>query len=315
MLKPTQPMPHHDWMAYTDGQFMPLSAIQFMPNTQALNYGTGVFEGIRAYKSFIDEQLYLFRAQDHYARLIASSRTLKMELDLSVSDLVAITQQLIRCNQFNSDIYIRPLVLKKHLLPGSKFGVKLSGVSSTLCINALPMGRYVQPQVDCIISKWRRVSNQAIPSGAKITGTYVNSALAYEDALDQGFDDAIMLNEQGYCTEATTSNLFIIDAQGCVLTPALSAGILNGITRQSILSICEALQIPARQQMLTPEDLLQAKAAFLVGTGVEVVAIARIDDHRFDDASAHALLERITQVFLDITRGQSTLFPQWLTAV
>jgi branched-chain amino acid aminotransferase len=303
-----------DWIVFSDGQFKPLSEVTFFSNTQALNYGTGTFEGIRAYWSADHQQLNLFRAADHYDRFIASAGTLRINPSYTSDQLVEITQELIKRNDFHQDIYIRPLLLKKSLMPGEKFGVKLAGVDSTLCISALPMGSYVMSEYfKCIVSKWQRISNSAIPSIAKITGSYVNSALAYEDARDHGADDAIMLNDKGLCAEATTSNVFIVK-NGSVLTPHLAAGILNGITRNCIIDICKFLGIRCVETQISVQDLHSADQCFLTGTGIEVTLVSELSGKIFvnhKDSVAHV----ISNLYNNIVRGHEEQFSKWLRPI
>ena len=300
-----------DWVVYSDGRYAPLSQVAFKANTQALNYGTGTFEGIRAYWDDERKQLNLFRGRDHFARFINSARTLRIEADDTADDFVAITQELVRRNGFRQDIYIRPLWLKKSLMPGEKFGVKLRGVDSTVCINALPMGAYASAgPFRCIVSKWQRVSNAAIPSAAKITGTYVNSALAYEDARDHGADDAIMLNARGECAESTTSNVFIVK-NGRVLTPPLFAGILAGVTRDCVLQICNFLGIPAAEAAITLEELHSADQCFLTGTGIEIKMVSDLDGRALATDEG-AIAHRIIESYQKVVRGQVEQFRSWL---
>ncbi|MCX4027518.1 branched-chain amino acid transaminase [Endozoicomonas sp. SM1973] len=306
--------PKASWIVYSDGDFKKLDEVNFYTNNQALNYGTGVFEGIRAYWSSSSSQLNLFRVEEHYVRLIESAKALKIDLGLTINDLVEITIELIKINNFKQDIYIRPMALKKSLMPGEKFGVKLSGVSSTLCINAMPMGQYVNSLgINCLLSSWQRVSKEAIPSYAKITGLYVNSALAYEEAREEGFDDAIMLNSQGDCTEATTSNVFIV-SNDTVKTPPPSAGLLNGITRQSVFELCSYLGISCIESNLNKQDLLAADECFLTGTGVEILPVIGLNQKKFGD-SAGRMTTKISELYDDIKKNRVSSFSHWITPV
>lgn len=305
---------NNDWIVFSDGEYVNFKEATFLSNTQALNYGTGAFEGIRAYLNDGNGQLNLFRPREHYERLIQSAKMLKITLPYSSQELVDITRGLIAKNGFKQDIYIRPLILKKSLMPGEKFGVKLSGITSTICINALPMGSYAKKDnFKCLISKWQRVSNAAIPSSAKITGTYVNSALAYEDALENNFDDAIMLNEKGLCAEATTSNIFIVK-DGCVITPPLSTGILNGVTRQSIFDICKFRNIKCLDSEIKREDLYRADACFLTGTGIEISIVSQIDDVLYA-RKENSIADMIAKDYMKIVKGGVDEFSSWLTPV
>ncbi|MES2742121.1 MAG: branched-chain amino acid transaminase [Pseudomonadota bacterium] len=303
-----------DLTVFLDGTFIKFSEAVFYANNQALNYGTGTFEGIRAYANAGHNQLNLFRVREHYDRLLASAAILKIVIPYSSDELVAITKELLIKNALREDVYIRPLVLKKALLPGQKFGVKLSGISATICINAMPMGSYAKTSgLRCTVSSWQRISNAAIPSSAKITGTYVNSALAYDEAQENGFDDAILFNEHQQCAEATTSNVFIVK-DGKVSTPPLSAGLLNGITRRSVIDICETHAIPCAERNITKEMLYGADECFLTGTGLELATVSVMDGVHYP-AQDESIAEFISTEYQRIVRGEHDKFSSWLTPV
>jgi branched-chain amino acid aminotransferase len=303
-----------DLIVFLDGAYVRFSEAVFLSNNQALNYGTGTFEGIRAYANASQTQLNLFRVQEHYDRLLASAAILKIVIPYSSGELVAITKELLIKNALREDVYIRPLVLKKALLPGQKFGVKLSGLSATMCINAMPMGAYAKTSgLRCTISKWQRISNAAIPSSAKITGTYVNSALAYEEAQERGFDDAILFNEHQHCAEATTSNVFIVK-DGSVFTPPLEAGLLNGITRQSVIDICKMHAIACIERNITRDMLYGADECFLTGTGLELAIVSLMDSVCYP-AQDRSIAELISTEYQRIVRGTHDKFSSWLTPV
>jgi branched-chain amino acid aminotransferase len=304
----------NNWLVYSDGEIVSLCDVHYLVNNQALNYGTGVFEGIRAYWDNDAKQLNLFRAREHYSRLIESAKVLKIDLGLSVDDLIEITINLIKKNEFKQDIYIRPLVLKKSLMPGVGFGVRLTGVDSTICINAIPMNQYASTVgVKCLISGWKRVSQYSIPSQAKITGSYVNSALAFEEAVEKGFDDAIMFNENNFCTEATTSNVFIVNNDQ-VYTPLVSDGILDGITRKSVIEMCEYLEITCTQKQITKKDLSLATEGFLSGTGVEILPVLAVDDIQYG-LSSGPITHKLIELFNLIIRNKKSNFSHWLIPV
>ncbi len=303
-----------DQIVYSDGEFKNLADVRIYLNNQALNYGTGTFEGIRGYWDNQLNQLNLFRVKDHYARLIESAKVLKIDLGLTVDDLVEITIELIKKNNLKENIYVRPLALKKSLVPGGKFGVKLNGVDSTFGINVLPMSKYVNTDgISLMISSWQRLPNESIPSHAKITGSYVNSALAFEEACEHGFDDAVMLNVKGDCAEATTSNIFIID-NSVVKTPPVSAGILNGITRQSVIEMCSYLDIQCIEIDIDKHSLLESDECLLTGTGVEILPVIRVDGNIIGKSSG-SISKKLINLFDEIKMNRSPYFSNWLTSV
>lgn len=205
--------------AFHDGDFVEVASVKLPLNTQALHYGTGVFEGIRAYPQD-GGGLAVFRLREHLERLERSAATLRIALPYSVEQLTEIVLDLLRRNECVGDTYIRPLAYKLALEPGTRFGVKLSGVSSQFSMNTVPMGSYVPAEgMRCKVSTYRRVPSASIPSSAKITGTYANNALAVDEAHAEGCDDALMLGIDGNVTEASTANVFLVDRDGRVATP------------------------------------------------------------------------------------------------
>lgn len=284
--------------------------------TQAFNYGTAVFEGIRGYISNSDGLLNIFRLDEHIKRLSQSASLLlidELPEDVFFKELILL---LLQKNEARHDCYIRPIAYKSHLLPGSGFGVKLSGVSSGLSVNSLNMGAYVkQDGISCTISSWRRVSENTIPARAKITGSYVNSALAMEAAQQGGYDDAIMLNSHGNVAEATTSNVFMVK-DGKLITPPLTAHILEGITRDTVITIAKYfLDLIVEERDILPSELLTADECFLTGTGVELLPVNQIDHHKLNSLRPESISMSLKRLYEHTVRGELNVFKHWLTPV
>ncbi len=309
--KPT----HHPW-TYLNGEFIEASLAVVPITTQAFNYGTAVFEGIRGYLHYSDEKVNIFRLDDHIKRLCQSASLLLIDDLPEHNVLKELIISLIKKNETSGDCYIRPIAFKQHLLPGIGFGVKLSGVSSGLSVNSLNMSSYTkQDGVACTISSWRRVADQSIPARAKITGSYVNSALAMEAAHQGGYNDAIMLNGHGYVAEATTSNVFIIK-NGKLITPPLTAHILEGITRDTIITLAKScLDLKVEERDILPSELLTADECFLTGTGVEVSPVNKIDQRKLNSMDTHSISMAIKGLYIQAVRGELTAFNHWLTPV
>ncbi len=306
---------HHRW-TYLNGAFVDASEATLPITTQAFNYGTGVFEGIRGYTQVADGGVSVFRLDDHIRRLRQSASLLLID-DLPACDaLNNIVLSLLRRNEVRSDCYIRPIAYKQHLLPGSGFGVKLSGVSSGLSINSLNMRTYVrQDGLSCTLSGWRRIADNSIPARAKITGSYVNSALAMEAAQRGGYDDAIMLNSHGTVAEATTSNVFMVK-QGKLVTPPVTAHILEGITRDSIITLATRyLNLEVEEREILPSELLTADECFLSGTGVEISPVSRIDYHPLNSTQPQSVSMTIKRLYAQVVSGELNEFRHWLTPV
>ncbi|WP_214103850.1 branched-chain amino acid transaminase [Acrocarpospora catenulata] len=301
--------------AYHEGRFVPLADARVPVTTQALQYGTGVFEGIRAYRQ-PDGGLALFRADDHYRRLLDSCAMLRIEVGLTVEELCAITAELLgRAGPDGGDVYVRPLAYKLRLLPGTPPGVQLRGVSDAFSINAFEMGSYTDKQgIRCALSAWRRPPEDVLPVRAKITGGYVNNALALDDARASGYADAILLNTRGQVAEATTANVLAV-RQGTLVTPPASAGILAGITRDTVLTLASDLGVPAEVRELTRDDLFTAEEVFLAGTGAEIVPVIELAGRAIGSGRPGPVTTSLAAAYTDVVRGRNPRHAAWLRPV
>ncbi|MFB1115300.1 branched-chain amino acid transaminase [Dickeya dadantii] len=306
---------HHPWI-YLDGDMVPSDQASIPVTTQAFNYGTGVFEGIRAYLDASGTRLNVFRLDAHIDRLLHSASLLMLDGLPDAAGMKTIILDLLRRNEARSDCYIRPIAFKKSLLPGAGFGVKLSGVSTGFSINSLNMSRYVNQQgVRCTLSHWRRVADCSIPARAKITGSYVNSALAMEAAKRAGFDEALMLNSDGNLAEATTSNIFMV-RNGRLITPPVNAHILEGITRDTVITLAKKyLDLDVDERNILPSELLAADECFLSGTGVEIVPVRQIEHQLLKSHDENSLSLAIYELYRKAVRGQLNEYTDWLTPV
>jgi len=305
---------HHPWV-YLNGEVVAAQQAVLPVTTQAFNYGTGVFEGIRGYASHDGTHINIFRLDAHIARLISSASLLLIDLP-EPAEIAALIRDLLQRNDTKGDCYIRPLAFKRHLLPGSGFGVKLTGVSSGFSVNSLPMKTYVkQDGLRCTLSSWRRVADNAVPARAKITGSYVNSALAMEAAQRGGYDDALMLNNHGNVAEATTANIFMVK-KGRLITPPVSAHILEGITRDSIITLAkDFFNLTVEERDILPSELLTAEECFLSGTGLEIAPVVQIDHRNFKSVHPESLTQGIKDIYQQAVRGKLKNYQSWLTSV
>ncbi|EAU1518255.1 branched-chain amino acid transaminase [Salmonella enterica] len=306
---------HHRW-CYLNGEFVETNIAALPITTQAFNYGTAVFEGIRGYINYPDRKVNIFRLNEHVKRLCQSASLLLIDDLPEPHELKELILSLLKRNETSSDCYIRPIAYKRHLLPGSGFGVKLSGVSNGLSVNSLNMRTYVkQDGIACTISNWCRVADNSIPARAKITGSYVNSALAMEAAQHCGYNDAIMLNINGYVAEATTSNIFIVKNRK-LITPPVSAHILEGITRDTVITLATTcLGLKVEERNILPSELLTADECFLTGTGVEIAPVSQIDHHKLNSMNVHGISIAIKDLYEQSVRGKLDAFSHWLTPV
>ncbi|MBJ7004245.1 branched-chain amino acid transaminase [Streptomyces griseofuscus] len=301
---------------FHDGDFMPAADVRLSPSVQALQYGTGVFEGIRSYAADSGDA-HLYRAHDHFTRMIGSARLLRIAIDHSAAELVGIAAELLRRNGHTGDAYLRPLAYKMALEPGVPFGVRLQGVSSALTIVSLPMGSYTSKDgISCGISSWRRIPDSSLPARAKITGAYANNALATDEATAAGYDDAIFLNQAGHVAEASTANVFLVRA-GRVVTPAQDSDILEGITRDSVISLLRRQAgIEVERRTVLRSELYTADEIFLTGTGCEIVPVTALDGRPVGSGVPGPVTRTVMAAYDRSVRGRDPHDDQgWLTPV
>lgn len=278
--------------------------------THALHYGTGVFEGIRCYET--PKGPAVFRLQDHMKRLENSGRIFMMELPYTVDELIAATHETIKANGLQS-CYVRPIAFRGY----GEIGVNPEANPIDVAIAVWPWGAYLgedalKDGVRMTISSWRRHDPNIIPPAAKVTGAYINSVAAKQEAIHKGFDEAIMLNTQGYVAEATGENIFVVK-DGEITTPGLSAGALSGITRDSVMKLAADLGNPVQEAMISRSDLYTADEMFCCGTAAEVTPIREIDG-RIIGPPGPVTLE-IQQKFFDVVKGVDEKYAHWLDIV
>jgi branched-chain amino acid aminotransferase len=280
--------------------------------THGLNYGTGIFEGIRGYWNESRKQLFVLRVPEHYERMHANARALQMTIPWSVDELCAITNDLLRRNEFREDAYVRPLCFKSAEI----IGVKLHDVPDSFGIVTTPIGPYVGTEgIRCIVSSWRRIDDSMAPVRTKCTGLYINSALAKSEALQAGFDEAILLTHEGHVSEGSAENIFIV-RRGAIITPPPSDSILEGITRASVMHLArEELGLEVQERSVDRSELYVSDEVFFVGTGAQVAPVVEIDRRRIGDGEPGPLTMRLQRVYLDVVTGAAPKYAEWLTPV
>ncbi|HNG94571.1 MAG TPA: branched-chain amino acid transaminase [Acidobacteriota bacterium] len=297
-------------IAYFEGNFVPLADAKISVMTHAFNYGTGVFEGIRGYYNADHEEIYLFRLADHFIRLMQNAKIIKVEMPYTADQLCHIAIELVKRNGFSSDIYIRPLAYKNVC----QIGTKLSP-GADLTMFAVPMGDYVDTTrpLNVCVSSWRRVEDNAIPARGKICGSYVNSALTATEARDNGFDEAIVLNENGQVAEGSAMNFFIV-RDGRLISPPVYSNILEGITRNTVMRLAqEQLGIETRFRPMDRSELYVADEAFFCGTGAQIAAIATIDHRPVGNGKIGPITEKLTRLYNKMVHGELPQYNHWLT--
>jgi branched-chain amino acid aminotransferase len=280
--------------------------------THAFNYGTGVFEGIKGYFNAEKNQVFVFRLREHLERLIKNCRIIKMYIEQPPEELERIILELVRRNDFRTDIYIRPLAYKS----SEKVGVRLLD-DYDICVFAVPVGAYFDPKkpLSTCISSWRRTDDNTIPGRGKITGAYVNSALAAQEARDNGFDEAIFLNQNGHVSEGAAMNLFMVK-NGVLYTPPVTDNILEGITRHMVMDIArEELGIDTVERSIDRTELYLADELFFCGTIAEVTPVGAVDHRLIEDGRMGKITGKIRALFHQIVRGEMETYHRWLSPV
>lgn len=299
-------------VAYFEGDFVALSEARLPINSHIVNYGTGCFEGIRAYWSERLEDLHVAFLDEHVARLLRSARILNLEFEESHEEVASVLVELLRRNACRGDTYLRPLVYKS----GQTIAVTLGGIPTAFAAYAMPMGNYFSSGsgLSLRVSGWRRIGDAAIPARAKAIGSYVNAALASDEARRSGFDEALMLTTEGRLAEAASSNVFLAQG-GEIVTPPGTDDILLGITRTAVLQLAHELGIPAVERAVHRSELFSADEVFLCGTGVEIAPVVRVDGRAVGTGGPGPLTTGLRSRYLSIVRAELDDHPEWRTAV
>jgi len=298
---------------FMNGEFLPAERGVISVRTHAFAYGTGCFEGIRGYWSKEDHQIYLFRLREHYERLLRSCKILRMELPYTIDQLVDISTELIRRNDQQEDVYLRPVVYKADEI----IGVRLHNLTDRYLLTSEPMGNYVEiGGLRCGVSSWRRIDDNALPARAKICGSYVNAAFAKTEALQNGFDEAIMLTHDGHVAEGSAENIFLI-VNGELVTPPPSENILLGITRDTLIKIAQReLGLVTRERQIDRTELYVADEIFLCGTGAQIAPVIEVDHSPVGIGKTGPIGQKLQDLYFDIVRGKHSEYSkQWCTPV
>lgn len=299
--------------AFFKGRIVPIEEAKVSIMTHGLNYGTGCFEGIRAYWNDGDQQLYVFRLREHYERMHRSGCILRIELAYSVDELCEITLELLRREGYREDAYIRPLAYKENEI----IGVRLHDLTDAFAVFATPFGRYIEQEEGAHVcfSSWRRVDDNVAPARAKITGIYVNSALSKTDALLAGYDEALVLTHNGDVSEGSAENFFIV-RNGKLITPPITSNILEGITRDTVITLArEELGIETVERPINRSEVYISDEAFFTGTGVQVAAITRVEHRPIGTGSIGPIVTRLREIYFDVVRGKQPRYRDWCTPV
>lgn len=298
--------------AYFRGEIVPAEQATISIATHAVQYGTAAFGGIRGYLDASGESVNIFRLPDHTRRFMESAKILRADLAVNAEQAGDIIQELVRRNNPKQDIYIRPFVYKSAI----ELSPRLKDLEADLAIYLIPFGDYFEMSrpLRLMVSSWARTNDNTIPSRGKITGAYINSAFAKDQAEEAGYDDALMLNSSGEVSEGSGANFFLV-RHGHLVTAPITSDILEGITRRTVLEFARDLGIPIDEREIDRSELYVADEAFLCGTGAQIAAVGVIDGRPVGDGGWGPVTKRLQEVFFATVRGENHRYCQYLTRV
>jgi len=298
--------------AYINGEIVPLEEARIGVMTQALHYGTAVFEGIRGNWNADHGQMYVFRLREHYARLMEGAALLRMQPKLSLDEMCDITVDLLKKSGFKEDCYIRPLQYKST----QALGVKLHDLEDEFLVFAFPWGPYLDVESARVcISSWRRPADNSIPPRVKSTGLYLSSAQCKTEAIENGYDEGIMLTPDGNVSEGSGENLFLVQ-DGKLVTPAVDCSILVGITRASVIELAQReLGIETVERVVTPAELFTSDECFMTGTAAHVTPVSEIDGRRLGNGGVGEITGRIRDLYFKAIRSELEGYQRWCMPV
>jgi len=294
------------WM---DGELVPWDDANVHVLAHGLHYGTGAFEGIRAYET--DSGTAVFRLTEHTERLARSCKALGIPVSWTVDELVTASKELVSLNGLTSG-YIRPIVF----YGTGSMGLNPAGASVHTVIATWEWGAYLGEEglangIRVKVSSWRRIGQDALMPNAKLTGGYVNSVLAKQEALRAGYDEALMLNSEGFVAEGSGENLFVV-RDGVVRTPPVTAGVLDGLTRESVMTLLSDAGYDVIETNIARTDLYYADELFFSGTAAEVTPVCEVDDRPVGDGRPGPVTRRAQQMFMDTVTGKNERHEDWL---
>ncbi len=297
--------------AFFRKQFMPLEEAKVGILTHALHYGTACFEGIRGNWNPEEEQIFIFRPREHFERLHQGCRILKIKLPYPADELCDLTVKLVEKSGYHEDVYIRPLAYKS----AERVGVRLHDIEDDFLMIVVTLPAYLDAEkgVRCCTSSWRRVDDTMIPARGKITGIYVNSALAKSEAIERGFDEAILLTQDGHVAEGSGENVFVI-LKDKLITPPSPDNILMGITRDTVMQLAQKeLGIETIERSVDRSELYIADEAFFTGTAAHVTPIIEIDERPVGNGKTGKITKNLQQLYFQVIQGKNTKYRNWCT--
>ena len=299
--------------AFFEGKIVPLADAKVNIATHGFLYGTAVFSGMRAYWNEEKKELFVFRPYDHFRRLLHSAKIMSMQSEYDEEGLIDLTLNLLRTDNWQEDIYLRPTFYKADM----GIGVRLHDLKDEYSMFVTAFGKYVQNDTNAhvTISSWRRIDDNAIPARGKVAGAYANSALIKTDANRAGFDEALVLDNNGHISEGSAMNIFML-RDGVLVTPPVTDNILEGITRKSIIELArKELGLEVLERSIDRTEVFIAEEMFLTGTAAQVTAVTKIDHRPVGAGVMGPITTKLRVLYEDIVRGKNNKYLHWNVAV
>ena len=299
--------------AFFEGKIVPLSEANISIATHGFLYGTSVFGGVRGYWNEEKKRLFVFRPYDHFHRLLNSTKMLSMQTDYNEESLIQLTLDLLRTDNWQSDIYLRPTFYKADM----GIGVKLHDLKDEFCMFVVKYEPYVKNDTNAhvTVSSWRRIDDNVIPARGKVAGAYANSALIKTDANRAGFDEALVLDNNGHVSEGSAMNIFML-RDGILATPPVTDNILEGITRRSVIELaCNELGLTVVERSIDRTEVFISEEMFMTGTAAQIIAVTKVDHRPVGAGVMGPITAKLRTMYEDILRGKNKKYEHWNVAV
>jgi len=299
--------------AFFEGKIVPLSEANISIATHGFLYGTAVFGGMRSYWNEEKKRLFVFRPYDHFRRLLHSAKMMSMQTEYDEESLIQLTLDLLRTDNWQRDIYMRPSFYKADL----GIGVKLHDLKDEFCMFVIAFDKYVKNDTNAhvTISSWRRIDDNVIPARGKVSGAYANSALIKTDANRSGFDEALVLDNNGHVSEGSAMNVFML-RDGVLVTPPVTDNILEGITRRSVIELARnELGLEVVERSIDRTEVFISEEMFMTGTAAQITAVTKVDHHPVGAGVMGPITTKLRSMYDDILRGKNHKYEHWNVAV
>ena len=299
--------------AFFEGKIVPLSDAKISIATHGFLYGTAVFGGMRAYWNEEKKHLFVFRPYDHFRRLLHSARMMAMQTIHDEESLIQITLDLLRTDNWHQDIYLRPTFYKSDM----GIGVRLHDLKDDFCMFVMAYEPYVKNDTNAhvTVSSWRRIDDNVIPARGKVAGAYANSALIKTDANRSGFDEALVLDNNGHISEGSAMNVFMV-RDGLLVTPPVTDNILEGITRRSVMELARnELRMDVVERSIDRTETFICEEMFMTGTAAGITAVTKIDHRPVGMGSMGPITMKLRAMYDEVLHGRNKKYESWNVVV